>query len=138
MVLTTPVEMHTTLSAKNAYVLVHARKCDGAEASLPWKLLRTCLESCASIMQAVVLLPALAAPPAVSTKLVARRCSLKKSVQIHASSWRGRRCSVAQASFDHLRWCRPHQVCLWVALALGHGAHSSQKSIIAIFRANDQ
>jgi len=50
---------------------------------------------------------------------VARRCSLQKSVQIHASSWRGRRCGVAQASSDHPRWCRPHPVCLWVALALG-------------------
>jgi len=48
--------------------------------------------------------PALAAPPGFSTNPVTRRCSLKKSVQIHASSWRGCRCSVAQASFDHLRW----------------------------------
>jgi len=54
MVLTTPVEMHTTLSAKNAFALVHARICNGAEASLPWKLLRSYLESCASIVQAVV------------------------------------------------------------------------------------
>jgi len=79
--------------------------------------------------------PALAAPPAVSTKPVARRCWLIKSVQIHASSWRSRCCGVAQASFDHLRWCRPHPVCLWVAFVLGHGAHPSQKSIFAIFRA---
>jgi len=56
---------------------------------------------------------------AVSTKPVDCGCSLKKSVQIHASSWGGRRCGVAQASFDHLRWCRPHPVCLWFALALG-------------------
>jgi len=49
--------MHTTLSAKNADALVHARKCNGAEASLPWKLLRTYLESCASIWQAVVCRP---------------------------------------------------------------------------------
>jgi len=61
--------------------------------------------------------------PAVSTKSVARHCSLKKSVQIHANSWRGRCCNVSQASFDHPRWCRPRPVCLWVALALGHGAH---------------
>jgi len=54
MVLTTPVEMHTTLSAKNAYGLVHVRLCNGAEASLPWKLLRAYLESCASIVQTVV------------------------------------------------------------------------------------
>jgi len=36
MVLTTPVEMHFTLSAKNAYALVHARMCNGAEDFLPW------------------------------------------------------------------------------------------------------
>jgi len=46
------------------------------------KLLRTYLESCASIVQAVVA----ARPTTVSTKPVARRCSLKKSVQNHASS----------------------------------------------------
>jgi len=49
------------LSAKNAYGLVHARLCNGAEASLPWKLLRTYFDSCASIMQAVVCRPLL--PP---------------------------------------------------------------------------
>jgi len=49
-------------------------------------------------------------PPASSSKYVARRCSLKKSVQIHASSWRGHRCGVAQVSFDHPRWCRPHPI----------------------------
>jgi len=74
--------------------------------------------------------------PAGSTKSVAWRCSLKKSVQIHASSWCGRRCGVAQTSSDHLRWCRPHPVCLSVALALGHGVYLSQKSIFAIFRAS--
>jgi len=47
------------LSAKNAQALVHARLCNGAEASLPWKLLRTYLESCTSIVhaQAVVCRP---------------------------------------------------------------------------------
>ena len=35
---TTPVNAFT-LSAKNAYALVHARLCNGAEASLPRKLL---------------------------------------------------------------------------------------------------
>ena len=29
------------LSTKNAQALVHARLCNGAEASLPWKLMRT-------------------------------------------------------------------------------------------------
>jgi len=69
-----------------------------------------------NLVQASCRLSFAAHPPAVSTKLVAWRCSLNKSVQIHASSWRGRRCSVAQASFNHLCWCRPHPVCLWVAL----------------------
>ena len=55
-----------------------------------------------------------ARPATVSTKSVARHCSLKKFVQIHP--WRGRRCGVAHASFDHPRWCRPHPVCLWFAL----------------------
>jgi len=45
------------LSAKNAHALVHARLFNGTEASLPWKLLRTYLESCTSIMQAVVCRP---------------------------------------------------------------------------------
>ena len=68
--------------------LVHARLCDGAAASLPWKLLRTYFESCANIVQAVVS----ARPPAPSSSMppscqpVVLRCSLKKSVQIHASS----------------------------------------------------
>ena len=91
MVLRTPVWMHTTLPAKNAHAPVHTRPCNSAETSLPWKLLRTYLESCASIVLLI------ARPTAVSTKPVARRCLLKKSVQIHASSWRGRRCGVAQA-----------------------------------------
>ena len=42
-------------------------------------------------------------------------------------------CGVAQASFDHPRWCRPHPVCLWVALALGYGCHFIKNSIFAIF-----
>ena len=58
-------------------------------------------------------------------------CSLKKSVQIHASSWRGRRCTVAQASSDHPRWCGPHPVCLWFTLAHGRGSHPRQKFIFA-------
>jgi len=55
----------------------------------------------------------------------------KKSVQNHASSWRGRRCSVAQASSDHPRWREPHPVCLWFTLAHGRGSHPRQKSILA-------
>jgi len=45
------------LSTKNADAPVHARLCNGAETSLPWKRLRTCFESCASIVQAVVCRP---------------------------------------------------------------------------------
>jgi len=46
---------------KNALAPVHARLCNRAETSLPWKLLRTYLESCASIVQAVVCRPPLLA-----------------------------------------------------------------------------
>jgi len=117
--LTTPVKNACILSAKNAYGRVHARLCNGAEASLSWKLLRTYLESCACIVQAVVcrllLLSLLLSRPNPSPDAV----RTKKSVQIHASC----RCGVAQASFDHPRWCRPHPVCLWVALSLGRSLH---------------
>jgi hypothetical protein len=58
--------MHTL--CKNAYGLVHARLCNSAAGSLPWKLLRTYLESCANIVQAVICHPpscrlALTRPP---------------------------------------------------------------------------
>ena len=52
---------------KNAYGLVHVRLCNGVEASLPWKLWRTYLESCASIVQAVVCRPLL--PPLLLSRL---------------------------------------------------------------------
>jgi len=42
------------LSAENAHAPVHAHLCNGAETSLSWKLLRTFLESCVSLVQAVV------------------------------------------------------------------------------------
>jgi len=51
----------------NACGLVHARLCNCAEASLPWKLLQTYLESCASIVQAVVCHPLL--PPLLLSRL---------------------------------------------------------------------
>ena len=38
-----------------------------------------------------------------------------------------------QASFDHPHWYMTHQVCLWVALALGHEGHFIQNSNSAIF-----
>ena len=53
MVLNNTCEYMMTL-CQNAYGLVHARLCNCAAASLPWKLLRTYLESCANIVQAVV------------------------------------------------------------------------------------
>jgi len=56
MVLNNTCECMPTLR-KNAYGLVHAHLSNGAAASLPWKLLRTYLESCANIMQAVVYRP---------------------------------------------------------------------------------
>jgi len=126
---------HHTLRKK----CMRARAC----AQMPWCRSFFAMEAIANLSWVLrehrtgcCLPPALATPPAVSTKPVAGRCSLKNSVQSHASSWRSRRCGVAQASFDRPRWCRPHLVCLWVALALGHGAHPSQKSIFAIFCAS--
>jgi len=63
------------------------------------KQLQSHLEPCTSIVQAVVA----ARPTAVSTKPVTRCLSLKKSVQIHASSWQTRsplrcRTSIIQSS----------------------------------------
>jgi len=46
--------MHSTLPARNAHAPVHAHSCNGAETSLPWKLSRTYVGSCASIVQAFV------------------------------------------------------------------------------------
>jgi len=46
------MHMHTCIYLSPQ--LVHARLCNGAAASLPWKLLRTYLESCANIVQAVI------------------------------------------------------------------------------------
>ena len=84
MVLTTPVEMHNTLSAKNAYAPVHACICNGAEAALPWKLFRTYLESCASIVQAIIcrplLLPLLLSRPNPSPDAVRSRNPSKSTL----------------------------------------------------------
>ena len=46
------MHMHTCIYISPQ--LVHARLCNGAAASLPWKLLRTYLESCANIVQTVI------------------------------------------------------------------------------------
>jgi len=69
-----------------------------------------------SLARAFGMLSFTARPTTVSMKSVARCCSLKKFIQFHTSQWSGRRCSVAQASFNHPRWCRPRPVCLWFAL----------------------
>jgi len=55
------MQMHTYIYIPPQ--LVHARVCICAAASLPWKLLRTYLESCANIVQVVVS----ARPPAPSS-----------------------------------------------------------------------
>ena len=76
---TTPVNA-CRLCAKNAYGLVYARLFNCAEASLPWRLLQTYLESCANVVQAVVYCPPYRPPSCWQS------VALKKSVQIHASS----------------------------------------------------
>jgi len=63
---------------------------------------------------------------------IARRCSLEKIIQIHASSYCGRGCVVGQASSDHPRWCGPHPAGLCFALTLGRGPHSRQNLILAL------
>ena len=57
------MHMHTCIYISPQ--LVHTRLCNGAAASLPWKLLRTYLESCANIVQAVIS----ARPPALSSSM---------------------------------------------------------------------
>jgi len=75
MVLNNTCERMLTL-CKNAYGLVRARLYNGAAASLPWKLLRTYLESCANIVQAVVYrLPSCRSPSCWQS--VKEHCSLK-------------------------------------------------------------
>jgi len=51
-----------------------------------------------------------------SRNVLILRASLEKFIQIHASSWRSRHCSVAQTSCIHPLCCRPHLDCLCVAL----------------------
>jgi len=86
MVLTTSVEMHAYSPQKNAHALVHARLCNGAEASLPWKISRTYLESCTSVLQAVVcrllLPPVLLSRPKLSPDAV-RSKNPSKSTLAH-------------------------------------------------------
>ena len=95
-------------SCMHAYATVHKIFCHGSYCELILSLAR-----------ALCRLSFDARPPAGSTKSVAWRCSLKKFVQIHASSWRGRCCGVAQASFDHPRWCAAAGLIQFV-----YGSHS--------------
>jgi len=117
---------------------MHMHSCMRAHAMVQKLLCRShksCCKLILSLARASCRLSFSARPPLGPTKSVVWRCSFKKSVQIHASSWRSRRCSDAQASSDHPRWCRLHPVCLRlsVALALGHGGYPSQKSHFTIF-----
>jgi len=48
------IYMHMNTCIYISPQLVHARLCNGAAASLPWKLLRTYLASCANIVLVVV------------------------------------------------------------------------------------
>jgi len=48
------VYMHMHICIYISPQLVHARLCNSAATSLPWKLLRTYLKSCANIVQAVI------------------------------------------------------------------------------------
>ena len=89
------------------------------EASLP----RNYRELILNLARASCKLSFAARPIAVSTKSVAQRCLLKKSVQIQASPWRSRYCGVAHASCGHPRWCRPHPVCS-SSLSRAHRASS--------------
>jgi len=91
-----------TPTTMNTHTHAHARLCNGAITSLP-ETVENYLESCASIVQAIA-----TRPPVVSTMSRLTTCSLKKTILIHANSWRGLRCVVAQASSNHPRWCGTH------------------------------
>jgi len=123
---TTPVnacwlsaKMHTDLCMR-AYTTVQQLPCHGSYYELILSLART------SCRLSFTTCPPAARPPAGNAARL-------KSVQIHASSWRGRRQGVAHASSDHPHWCRPHPVCLWVPLVLNHGGHFIKNSISTIF-----
>jgi len=129
---TTPVNA-CRLSAKMhmdscmcTYATVQQLLCHGSYCELILSLARTSCRmsftACPPAARGRARPPPSAHPPAALLPPSCRQSiasSLQKSVQIHARSWRSRRCGVPQASADHPRWCRPHPVCLWVALALG-------------------
>ena len=62
---------------------MHAHLCNGAEASLPWKLLRTYLESCTSIVQAFRLPSALLPARRNQSPDAVRSRNLSKSTIAH-------------------------------------------------------
>ena len=75
------MHMHTCIYISPQ--LVHARLCNSAATPLPWKLLRTYLESCANIVQAVVSThppaPSSSRPP--SSWPVARHVCLRNPIK---------------------------------------------------------
>jgi len=77
------IYMHMLTCIYISQQLVHSRLCNGAVASLPWKLLRTYLESCANIVQAVVSahLPAPSSSRLPSCLPVARHVRLRNLIK---------------------------------------------------------
>jgi len=101
------------LSAKNAQALVHARACNGAEASFPWKLLRTYVKSCASIVQAVVC--RLLLPPIL----------LSRPNPSHDADW-SRNPSKSTLAHDAVQVSKHHSIICVVAglIQFVYGSHS--------------
>jgi len=132
MVLNNTCECIHTLR-KNAYGLVHARLCNGAAASLPWKLLQSYLESCANIMQAVV-----CHPPSCRLDL-ARTPPSPDAVRLRNPS----KSTLAHDAVATAVLHKHHSIiCVGAGLIqfvyeshspLDHGGYPSQKCIFAIF-----
>jgi len=131
MVLTTLVEMHAYSPQK-----IHMHSCmrayvtaPGAEASLPWKLLRTYFEYCASIVQAF----GVTCPLAFSTKPVpnaVRSRNPSKSTLAHdvvAAAVSHKHHSIIRVGAGLIQFVYGSQV------KRGHRAHPSQRSIFPFF-----
>ena len=121
--------MHTTLPAKNAHVLVHACVCNGAKTSLPWKLLRTYIDSCASIVQAVVCRPPLLSRPNQSSDAVRSRNPFKSQLARDAVA-------TAVSHKHHLIICVGAGLIQFVCGSHSkrdHRDYPSQRSIFTIF-----
>jgi len=121
---------------KNAYAPVHMRLCKSAETSSTWKVFRTYLESCASIVQAVV-----CRPPSCC-----RRNRLPDAVRSRNPS----KSTLAQAQ-DAVTAAVSHKhhsiICIGAGLIQfvygshskrGHGAHPSKNSILAMLSRESQ